>query len=157
MSQHPDITFRVAGGEDLERILELVVEFHEYGEIRVEPAVARAALAEILGDLRLGIVWLIERGGTPVGYGVVAFGFSLEQGGRDAILDELYVREAHRGAGIGSRALAVVEQACRERGIRALHLEVDETDERAQGFYAKAGYRSRLADTRNYLMTKRLV
>lgn len=156
MSQHPDITFRVAGPEAADRLVEMMIEFYEYGSIRFDRPVAEAALRQLLEDPRLGFVWLFERGGAPIGYAVLAFGFSLELGGRDAILDELYVREPDRGAGIGRRALEVVEAACREHRVRALHLEVDETDERAQRFYAKAGYRSRLADARNYLMTKRL-
>jgi len=156
VSQQPEIDFHVVGPEGIDGILEMMAEFYDYAHIRYDPAVAPAALAELLGDPRLGIVWRIERSGAAIGYAAVAFGFSLELGGRDAILDELYVRQAFRGIGVGRRALEVVEAGCRERGVVVLHLEVDETDERAQRFYANAGYRSRLADTRNYLMTKRL-
>ena len=156
MSQQGELVFRVAGPAEAERILEMMVEFYAYGDLRFDPPVAEAALRELLGNPSLGIVWMIERDGTSVGYAAVAFGFSLELGGRDAILDELYVRELDRGVGIGRRMLDVVESACRERGVRSLHLEVDETDERAQRFYAKAGYRSRLVDIRSYLMMKRL-
>jgi GNAT superfamily N-acetyltransferase len=156
VSQPPDLVFRVADRSLVDRLLVLMAEFYAYGDISYDETVARAALQELLADPRLGAVWLVEQGEESVGYAVLAFGFSLELGGRDAILDELYVRERHRGIGVGRRTLAVVEAGCRERGIRALHLEVDETDERAQRFYAKAGFRSRLVDARNYLMTKRL-
>jgi GNAT superfamily N-acetyltransferase len=147
---------RAADGRSIERLLELMEEFYAYGSISFDPAVARRALGELLATPSLGIVWTVESDAETIGYAVVAFGFSLELGGRDAILDELYLREPYRGKGVGRSVLRVVEDACREHGIGALHLEVDETDERARGFYASAGFRSRLADAHIFLMTKRL-
>ncbi len=156
MSQPVSATCRAADGRSIERLLELMEEFYAYGSIAFDPIVARRALGELLATPSLGTVWIIESDAETIGYAVVAFGFSLELGGRDAILDELYVRESYRGKGVGRTVLRVAEDACRDRGIGALHLEVDETDERAQRFYASAGYRSRLSDAHNYLMTKRL-
>jgi GNAT superfamily N-acetyltransferase len=156
VSQHPEVTFRVADAISLDGLVVLVQEFYAYAEIPFDPSVVRRALDELLADTRLGTVWIMERESEAIGYAVLAFGFSVEQGGRDAILDELYVREAYRGKGVGRRLLRLVEETCRDQGVKALHLEVDETDERAQRFYANAGFRSRLADARNYLMTKRL-
>jgi GNAT superfamily N-acetyltransferase len=156
VSQRVAAACRVADGDSTELLLVLMEEFYAYGAIAYDPAVARRALAELLATPSLGVVWLVESESQPIGYAVVAFGFSLELGGRDAILDELYVREPYRGKGVGRSVLCVVEETCRERGVRALHVEVDETDERAQGFYASAGFRSRLADAHNFLTTKRL-
>ena len=45
-----------------------------------------------------------------VGYVVVTLGFSLESGGRDGFIDELYIAPAARGRGIGAKVLALVER-----------------------------------------------
>jgi len=83
---------------------------------------------------------------------VVTFGYSLEYGGRDAFIDELWVHERVRGQGIGTRALHMAEAACREQGIQALHLEVERTNAVAQQVYRRAGF----VDHDRYLLTKRL-
>jgi len=84
------------------------------------------------------------------GYLVLTFGYSLEFHGRDALVDELYVREAYRGRGAGTLSLAFVEEICRTEGIRALHLEVDRGNERARRLYHRAGYE----DHDRYLLTR---
>lgn len=84
------------------------------------------------------------------GYIVLTFGFSLEFHGRDAFVDELYVRNGYRGHGIGKASLRLVEEVCQKEGIKALHLEVDRQNLHAQNLYRKAGYK----DHDRYLLTK---
>jgi ribosomal protein S18 acetylase RimI-like enzyme len=84
---------------------------------------------------------------------VLTLGWSLELGGRDAFIDELYVKPARRGRGLGTLALATAEAAARRRGVRALHLEVDVTNETARRLYQRVGFRLR---ERYQLMLKRL-
>jgi GNAT superfamily N-acetyltransferase len=71
----------------------------------------------------------------------VTFGFSLEFRGRNAFVDELFVREEHRGRGLGAAALAVAEEFCRGLGIAALRLEVERENPRAQELYEREGFR----------------
>ncbi len=56
--------------------------------------IARGALEVLVGDETLGRVWVICAAGAAIGYVVLTLGYSLEYGGRDACIDELYVREA---------------------------------------------------------------
>jgi ribosomal protein S18 acetylase RimI-like enzyme len=96
-------------------------------------------------------VWLAAaKGGPPVGYLVLGFGYSLEFLGRDAFVDELYVDEAHRGGGLGRRFLQAAERVCRANGVRALHLEVDPSNAVAQALYRSWGF----ADHDRRLMTR---
>ena len=44
----------------------------------------------MLGDPRLGRLFAIDDDGSVVGYLVLTFGFSLEFGGRNAVVDELF-------------------------------------------------------------------
>lgn len=59
---------------------------------------------------------------------------------RDAFLDELYIEDTARGVGLGPEALEIAEAYCRETGVRALHLEVEERRESARALYRRSGF-----------------
>jgi GNAT superfamily N-acetyltransferase len=142
--------FTLARASDAELLVELMGEFYACEHLEFEARAARAALEQILRDRRFGVVHLIRVGEEAAGYFVLTFGFSLEFGGRDAFVDELYLREKFRGHGLGKASLELAVEVCRAEGIRALHLEVDRVNTRAQGVYRRAGFR----DHDRYLLTK---
>ncbi len=143
-------SFIAAGADNEDVLITLMREFYAVEHLAFEEAVARAALRQILHDGTLGSVYLIRSGEDAAGYVVLTFGFSLEFHGRDALVDELYLREKFRGKGLGRAALEFVEGVCRAKGMKTLHLEVDRVNTRAQEIYRKAGYR----DHDRYLLTK---
>ncbi|MEM8810764.1 MAG: GNAT family N-acetyltransferase, partial [Cyanobacteria bacterium P01_G01_bin.38] len=53
---------------------------------------------------------------------------------------EIYLQPTYRSQGIGTQAISFVERVCRERGIHALHLEVEHHNPKARKFYEKTGY-----------------
>lgn len=88
--------------------------------------------------------WLILDGGTAVGFVVLGFGYSLECLGRNAFVDEFYLREEYRGRGGGRQTMAFLEDAARLEGIRSLHLEVVQENTSALQFAPRAGFRRTL-------------
>ena len=103
------VRFSLAGPADEDLVLSLMREFYELEHLTFSDEPARAALRQILESHTYGSVALIHAGEELAGYLVLTFGFSLEFHGRDALLDELYVREAFRGRGAGTLSLAFVE------------------------------------------------
>jgi GNAT superfamily N-acetyltransferase len=144
------ITFKIAADAGLDVLLNFMRELYKHDHLPFDEAVARQALEKILQDHSLGRVWLIEDGDETIGYLVLTLGYSLEYHGRDAFVDEIYIRESHRGRGIGAQAIKFVEQACRRLDVQALHLEVERENTKAQAFYRKVGF----ADHDRYLLTK---
>ena len=135
-----EIELREAGPHDRDLLLSFIrglysAEHIAFDEVRVE-----AALAGLLADTALGRVWMIERDGRPVGYAVLTVGYSLEFGGRFALLDELFLLEEHRGSGLGRRALARIAEACRKLGLVAVRLEVERANRVARELYRKVGF-----------------
>ncbi|MEA2624018.1 MAG: hypothetical protein QOD06_63 [Candidatus Binatota bacterium] len=145
--------FVPAGESDAPEIVAMMRELYELDGYGYDGARALEAVCALLRDPRFGRIWLIHaEEPEPVGYVVLTLGYSLEFHGRDAFLDELYVREPHRGRGVGTAAIAVVEEACRELGVGALHLEVERRNVRAAELYRRLAY----VDHDRFLMTKRL-
>jgi|SRR5919202_191505 ribosomal protein S18 acetylase RimI-like enzyme len=154
-----NIAFKLADRSDTEILVQFIREFHEFEHLPFDDKTIRTLLAKLLNDDSLGRVWLIQDGSDAIaqsagpkaiGYIVLTFGYSLEFLGRDAIIDELYIRQSHRGQGVGTKALQFVEEMCPSLGIQSLHLEVDRKNTTAQSLYRKVGFE----DHDRYLMTK---
>ncbi len=144
------INYRIATISDLVIVLEMVQEFHQNESLPFDQKIDGGVLKDCLTDEELAQVWLIHEGSETIGYIILTLGFSLEYRGRDAFVDELYLRPNYRGRGIGTQTLAFAEEACRELGVQALHLEVDFENPDAQRFYHKVGYKLH----KRFLMTK---
>jgi len=146
--------FRIAKVTDLDTVLqfmqELLVEDQLPDQRAFDASRARSALENLVNDPSRGRVLLICDGDAAVGYLALTFGYSLEFHGRDAFIDEFYIRRSHRGRGWGARAMRHAETIARSENIRALHLEVGRHNVAAQAFYRKLGY----ADHDRYLMTR---
>jgi diamine N-acetyltransferase len=150
--KHPEAGMRKATGEDLERLVHLMGEFYAESGYPLNQGRAGQAFSALLADERLGHVWLIQKDSQDVGYLVLTMGYSMEYGGRDAFVDDLFIRAQFRGAGLGTAALAQVREFAANLGVRALHLEVARDNTIAQALYRQAGFR----DTERQLLTLRL-
>ena len=115
-------------------------EFYAYEGRPFQFSRAGLAMQQLLGQGSLGQVYLVILSDEIVGYVALTWGFSLEFGGRDAFVDELYLKAAYRGQGIGRKTLDFVTQTCRLHHIQALHLEVALNNLPAQALYEKAGF-----------------
>jgi ribosomal protein S18 acetylase RimI-like enzyme len=153
-SQSPDPSpgFRPAREADAPELLAMMRVFYEHEGIEFDPAAARRALLKLIGDANLGEVFIILSGEETAGYAILSYGFSLEFGGRDALVDELFLREEFRGRGIGRSAMVHLASAARQGGAHAIHLEVERKNARAQALYRSMGYE----DHDRYLMTRQL-
>lgn len=100
------------------------------------------ALAELAAHPEFGGAWMILADGAVAGYVALTACFSLEFHGRFGLLDELFIDEEWRGKGIGTAALAFIDEQCRSRGWAAVRLEVGLLNLRAQELYLRAGYRT---------------
>ena len=146
------MTFREACHGDVPALLPMMRALWEHEGIPFEVTRVEPPLRELLADPALGRVWLALVGDAVAGYALGTWGFSTEQGGRFLLLDELFVAPPFRGTGIGSAALAFVEEAARVAGGRAVRIEVAEENDGARRLYREAGY----SDPRRLFLAKRL-
>jgi len=127
----------LARPDDLERLVPLVAAFHDEAGIVQDDTTRRAALTPLLEGSPHGVAYLIGPARAPIGYIILSFGWSMEFAGMDGFVDEIYIRRAVRGRGIGSEVLSNLPKALAGAGLRALHLELRRDNAKVRGFYEK--------------------
>ena len=135
-----DPKFRLAVEGDADVLLDFMRSYYAFDGHGFDRDKARAALLPLLRNPEFGRAWLILDGTDPVGYVVICFGYSLEWLGRDAFVDEFYLREEYRNRGWGKETMLFIEQSAQEIGICALHLEVMPGNAAAMHLYRKLGF-----------------
>ncbi len=133
----------IATPDDLAVLDGLVADFHGELNISTGAETRHAALSTLCQGTPHGVAYLIGPKRAPLGYMVISFGFSVELGGIDALLDEFYLRPAVRGRGMGGDALRGLTRALGDHGICAMHLEVDQSQQSLCEYYGKLGFAPR--------------
>jgi GNAT superfamily N-acetyltransferase len=126
---------RRAVPDDLDTLIELHRQFceldrHPFTEPRV-----RAAFIPLLEGDEHGVVWIIDE---PAAYAILTWGWSIEAGGFEAVLDEIYASQ--RNAGLGAALIEHVVADARARGIARIFLETEAHNERGRRLYARHGF-----------------
>ena len=144
------VRYELAEPCDLLALLPLAREFYALEKLPFDEQQYRSLLTSLVANPEFGRLIVVFHNTELIGYLVMGFGFSLEFGGRDALIDEFYLREPYRGRGTGTAVLEYAERLCREAAIRAVHLEADHVNVRVHEYYLRMGFR----DHARHLMTK---
>lgn len=112
----------------------------------------RGLRAILASDAAAAFVAVVEPGDEIIGMVTVQLTISTAQGGPSGLLEDLFVKEAHRGRGTAARLVEAVELWCSSRGAHRVQLLVDLTNEGAIKFYSARGYlETRMAARRRFI------
>ncbi len=125
--------------ENLEKLEAMVAAYHAFEGIESDEHHRIAALRPLLEGSAHGAIWMIGPRMAPVGYVAVSFGWSIEMGGMDGFVDEIWLRDAVRGRGMGSEALSELLKTLEAAGLKAMHLEVANGSP-AERLYKRLGF-----------------
>lgn len=135
-----DLEIEPARPGDVPELLAMVRELAEYEKARDEVVATVDDLADGLFGERPGAEALVARlGGEPVGFALYFTNFSTWLGRRGLYLEDLYVRPAARGRGVGRALLARLARIATRRGCRRLEWWVLDWNEPAIRFYRSLG------------------
>jgi ribosomal protein S18 acetylase RimI-like enzyme len=146
------LRLRAATRADLPRLAVLLRDFYAEEQLAFDAARADAALAALVDAPAHGALLLADVDGEVAGYAVLGWCFSLEQGGRHALVDELYLVPGVRGRGLGRALLDAACAHARAAGAPVARLEVNHHNARAKALYTSMGF----VDDRRDLLTRRL-
>ena len=150
---HDPASYRDATPDDVPALLALIAELAEYERLGHEAVAGHADLHDSLfGATPRAHAVLAERGGAVAGMAVFFFSFSTFTGRPSLYVEDVFVRPAHRGQGVGRgffRRLAA--RAVAERCGR-MEWSVLDWNESALAFYRGLG-----AEPRAGWTTMRLV
>jgi GNAT superfamily N-acetyltransferase len=131
---------REATEQDAPLILSLIRELAEYEELSDEVVATEDGLRESLfGKRRYAEVLIAEHDGTTAGFALFFHNFSTFLGKPGIYLEDLYVKPAFRGAGIGKKLLVYLASLAKRRGCGRLEWWVLHWNEPAIGFYRSVG------------------
>ena len=97
------------------------------------------ALEPLLDNPSLGDVWLIEDD-QPIGYLVITWGWGIESGGKEALIDELFVVPEARSQGLATAMLQAALNRAQELGTKAVFLETELENPKSRDLYKRLGF-----------------
>ena len=139
------MNIRPAASSDIPALLALVRRYWHFEGIEGFTALRmELVLQRLLGDPRLGLIWVAESEGQLQGYLIAVLVLSVEHQGVMAEIDEFFVMPEARTCGVGGRLLAAAETALAARGCVRLQLQLGVGNAGARAFYEHRGYSPRV-------------
>ncbi|AGI25349.1 GNAT family N-acetyltransferase [Pseudomonas sp. MT3] len=136
----PRVTLRPAVPADIPLILELITELADYERLVHEvKADAQRMHDHLFGPRPYAEVLIGEVDGQPQGFALFFHNYSTWLSQPGIYLEDLFVRPAARGAGLGKALLTELARLAVERGCGRLEWSVLDWNEPAIGFYRSLG------------------
>lgn len=147
-----EVTFKLFTPSEADDILNMMTAFNAIDGYSFDPEIGKRNLNEFTSREELGRLYLIKNNELTIGYLVLAFGFSFEYQGRDAFIDEFYIKKDFRNKGAGKLVMDFIASEAERLKIKAIHLEVESHNLSATKLYEGKGYKS----SNRRLLTKRI-
>ena len=140
MAAHPLLSIRPATVDDVPLIRQLIAELAEYERL-ADAAVATDddLRAQLFGAQPAAEVLVGEVDGEAAGFALFFHNFSTFLGKRGLYLEDLFVRPAQRGSGLGRHMMAALARIAVQRNCGRFEWSVLDWNAPAIGFYRKLG------------------
>jgi ribosomal protein S18 acetylase RimI-like enzyme len=142
-----DIVIRHAIKEDVQALYSLIVALAEHHDQRhfLKASVDTLKRDGFADNPQFGAI-LADDGGHLVGFASFTWNYSIWLGGKYMNIDDVFVKESHRGLRIGERLMLKAKEICVDAGSNRLRWEVQPDNQSAIRFYERLGARIRSKD-----------
>ena len=132
----------IAGENDADAVTGLMAAFRGWlGYDEPSEGEIRRVIAELIVDPDTDyVLGATEDGGPPAGVCQLRYRLCVWTGADDCWLEDLYVRDEARGAGLGRALVEAAVERARARGCRRMDLDVNEQNPDALAFYERMGF-----------------
>ena len=134
-----NVTIRKMQPQDKPVIMEMMRVFYASPAVHTDGSeeIFAADIDQCVGDSPYAEGYVLEAEGAIAGYVMVAKSYSTEFGKPCIWIEDIYLRDAYRGQGLGTRFLEYVTAQYTDCIFR---LEVEEENKRAIRTYEKCGF-----------------
>ena len=140
MAAHPLLSIRAATADDVPLIRQLIAELAEYERLADAAVATDEDLREqLFGAQPAAEVLIGEVDGEAAGFALFFHNFSTFLGKRGLYLEDLFVRPAYRGAGLGRHLMASLARIAVQRDCGRFEWSVLDWNAPAIGFYRTLG------------------
>lgn len=129
------VTFRPAIPADIPQILQFIKLLAEYEKLGNEVTATETLLKEWLFEKKIAEVIFAEVDNEAVGFALFFYNFSTFLGRAGLYLEDLYVKESHRGKGYGKAILQELARLAVARGCGRLEWQCLDWNKPSIDFY----------------------
>ena len=138
------LALRAARPADRALIFTLVRELAEYEKLSAEVEATEDAIAAALfGDAPRLFCDIAEWNGEPAGFSTWFLNYSTFRGNHGIFIEDLFVRPAYRGRGIGKALMARLARRCAKEGYGRCEWAVLDWNSPSIAFYKSIGAQER--------------
>jgi GNAT superfamily N-acetyltransferase len=131
----------LAGPADASEAARLLIEFRDwYGRSQPPDAAFHAGVERLIDERSAEYLLAASGDGAPRGVCQLRYRYGLWMAAEDCWLEDLYVSEDARGAGLGSALVAAAIERARKRGCGRIELDVSEHNPDAWRLYEGLGF-----------------
>lgn len=134
-----ELTLRPAKESDVPVILVFILELARFEGAEDEIHSTEEGLRDVLFETGGADAMIAELDGEPVGFAIWAYSFSTFTGKRTLYIDDIYVREQHRGKGIGSRMFRTLAEVALQKDCGRMDWYCMETNLPGKEYYRNMG------------------
>ena len=133
------MVFRKLKGEDMAAYVAMATDFYNSPAVlhSIPQKYIEHTAEAVLDGTPFADIYIFEKNGAPVGYGLLAFTHSQEAGGTVCWLEEIYVVPGERAGGIGGAFIEFIKKNVPAARYR---LEVEPDNGRVKALYHRHGF-----------------
>lgn len=133
------LAIRQANSADQEAVLALLRIYCNEANTPLTDEHLLAGLTPLLSENQHGVVLVAEEE-EIIGYSILTWGWGIESGGMEALVDEMLIHPSRRGEGIGERLLQATLERAKQVGVKVVFLETESDNPRSRKLYSKLGF-----------------
>ena len=136
-------TIDVAAEPDLPELLTLLRGYCDFYEVNPSDEALLAMSRALIADPGREGMQLLARDarGTAIGFATIFWTWSTTSAARIGVMNDIFVAQGARGAGVADELVAACLERCRQRGAARLTWQTALDNHRAQAVYDRLGAR----------------
>ena len=131
---------RLGNKSDLDALLDLLEQFAREAGAALPRQHLKAGLVPMLQGIDLGEIWVLENTQELIGYLVIGWGWGIESGGKEALIDEVFIKPSHRNQGHGRQLVEHALDHAKQQGARTVFLETEKSNPDSRKLYVDLGF-----------------